>query len=240
MPTDFPAGIDTATTLPTAADLADDNLDTKPHSTLHGDIGLAVIALETKVGIDDSADVNSLDSTVMPLGALDSTWELADDLEVGEGAGTSARMLVLPAAVDGGFVTVFQCKFEGDTYPRLVLVSDGSYYFGDGTFNPLDGAAPSAALSPRYVGGGGRVGLNIKGGGNNSAIVIDSSGNVLINAVRFIDGTVAIATSVAPPDVDLVNGEMAFWLDDTVGATALKIKGKDSAGTVRTATVPLS
>jgi hypothetical protein len=32
----------------------------------------------------------------------------------------------------------------------------------------------------------------------------------------------------------------AFWLDPTPGATLLKIKAKDSGGTVRTASVPLT
>lgn len=75
MSTNFPTGLDSATNLPTAADLADDNLDTKPHSTLHGDLGLAVLALETKVGIDSSAVTTSLD---YKLAQLATTYQPLD------------------------------------------------------------------------------------------------------------------------------------------------------------------
>ncbi len=73
MATGFPAALDTVTILPTAATLAAEQLSTGPHSTLHGDIGLAVIAVETKVGITSSADTTSLDykaSRAIPFGAL--------------------------------------------------------------------------------------------------------------------------------------------------------------------------
>lgn len=48
----YPASLDT---FPTSADLADDTLATKPHSTLHGNLGDAVAAVEAKVGVDASA-----------------------------------------------------------------------------------------------------------------------------------------------------------------------------------------
>lgn len=42
-----------------------------------------------------------------------------------------------------------------------------------------------------------------------------------------------------PPDGDLGNHEFAFWFDPTAGAASFNIKGKDSAGTVVRATLPL-
>lgn len=45
----YPDDLDT---FPTAADLADDTLATKPHSTLHGNLGVAVRALEELVGVN--------------------------------------------------------------------------------------------------------------------------------------------------------------------------------------------
>lgn len=59
MPTNFPAtAVDT---FPVAATLAGETLATDPHSLLHGNLGLAVNALETKVGIDSSAVTTSVD-----------------------------------------------------------------------------------------------------------------------------------------------------------------------------------
>ncbi len=53
-------------------------------------------------------------------------------------------------------------------------------------------------------------------------------------------GAVLSGAKAAPADADLTNSTFAFWLDDTIGATCLKVKAKDSAGTVRTATIPLT
>lgn len=61
MSTNFPTGLDS---FPTAADLADDTLATKPHSTTHGNLGDAVLAVETKVGVDNSGVTTTLDYRV--------------------------------------------------------------------------------------------------------------------------------------------------------------------------------
>ncbi len=44
----------------------------------------------------------------------------------------------------------------------------------------------------------------------------------------------------APADADLATSELAFWLDDTVGAAKAMFKAKNSAGTVVTGSVALS
>lgn len=68
--------------------------------------------------------------------------------------------------------------------------------------------------------------------------VLDSSANVLC---RFTaQGYFTTKKVAAPVDSVLGNSEVAFWLDDTAGATKLKIKAKDSAGTVRTGEVALT
>jgi hypothetical protein len=51
MPVVYPTGIDTAATFPATATLAAERLSDEPHSELHGDIGAALVALETKVGV---------------------------------------------------------------------------------------------------------------------------------------------------------------------------------------------
>jgi len=45
---------------------------------------------------------------------------------------------------------------------------------------------------------------------------------------------------VVPADADLGVSELALWLDNTPGATKVMLKAKDSAGTVRTGSVPLA
>ncbi len=54
MPTNYPTALDDSAVLPTAADLANDNLDTKPHSSVHGNAHDAIIAIETELGTDPS------------------------------------------------------------------------------------------------------------------------------------------------------------------------------------------
>lgn len=55
----------------------------------------------------------------------------------------------------------------------------------------------------------------------------------------FVD-TLLLGKKTAPADGDIANSQVAFWLDDTPGATKLKIKAKDSGGTVRTSEVALT
>lgn len=57
MATLFPGALDT---FPGAAVLAVQTLATSPHSTLHGNLGDAVAAIEAKVGINGSTDVASI------------------------------------------------------------------------------------------------------------------------------------------------------------------------------------
>lgn len=64
MATNFPTGLDTFTN-PTATDTL--NSVTVPHATQHDNLNDAVLALETKVGINSSADTNSLDYKVAHL-----------------------------------------------------------------------------------------------------------------------------------------------------------------------------
>ena len=59
MATNFPTSLDTFTN-PTATD----TLDSPPHDQQHANINDAVEALEAKVGINSSADTNSLDYNV--------------------------------------------------------------------------------------------------------------------------------------------------------------------------------
>lgn len=59
MATSFPTGLDSLTN-PTATD----TLDSPPHDEQHADANDAIEALQAKVGINSSADTNSLDYKV--------------------------------------------------------------------------------------------------------------------------------------------------------------------------------
>jgi len=59
MATNFPASLDTLTN-PSATD----TLDSPPHDEQHADANDAIEALQAKVGINSSADTNSLDYKV--------------------------------------------------------------------------------------------------------------------------------------------------------------------------------
>lgn len=61
MPASFPGSL---ATFPSAATLATHDFDTDPHSTLHGNLGLEVAALQAKVGVDGSIVTTSLDYLV--------------------------------------------------------------------------------------------------------------------------------------------------------------------------------
>ena len=59
MSTNFPTSLDTLTN-PSATD----TLDSPPHDEQHADANDAIEALQAKVGVDGSADTNSLDFKV--------------------------------------------------------------------------------------------------------------------------------------------------------------------------------
>jgi hypothetical protein len=46
--------------------------------------------------------------------------------------------------------------------------------------------------------------------------------------------------TVEPADASMENSELRIWFDDSTGAAVVKFKGKDDAGTVMTADLPLA
>jgi hypothetical protein len=100
--------------------------------------------------------------------------------------------------------------------------------------------APAIKIRDNATAASGTNLLQVSGGTGRVADVLsltDQSGLQLragSKGVRYA-GLVA-----APADGDVPVSGFAFWLDPTPGATLLKIKAKDSGGTVRTASVPLT
>lgn len=74
--------------------------------------------------------------------------------------------------------------------------------------------------------------------GTDQVRIIDVSGNIQSRFDK--SGYFMTRKTAAPADADLANGELSIWLDQTAGATKAMFKAKDSAGTVRTATVALA
>ena len=95
MTTSFPAALDT---FPTAVDLADDNLSTKPHSSLHANLGDSVAALEAKVGITSSAVTSSLDYRLFSQEAQSASFTV-DQTFTWVTTGGTTRTATLPTAL---------------------------------------------------------------------------------------------------------------------------------------------
>jgi len=72
------------------------------------------------------------------------------------------------------------------------------------------------------------------------ALIVWDSPFVVRLAQILANGGIVSNAHAAPADADLDSSSFSLWLDDTPGATCLKVKAKDSGGTVRTATVPLT
>lgn len=104
----YPDALDT---FPTAADLADDNLSTKPHSTLHGDLGVAVLALEKKAGFKR---IHASEWGVLP-------------------TNTAAENTFLFNTAMGALTTPAKIIFEPATYPTLGFAVTRSGVMLEGT-----------------------------------------------------------------------------------------------------------
>lgn len=134
-------------------------------------------------------------------------WTLvgnADDLE----SGGTARLMEIPLSDDSGFVTVYQTRLAGDAFPRLVIVSDGSVYIGDGTFNPLQttGTYASVGLIPD-----GNAGLYVNS--RNARLGLDDAGNALLK------GVVTAALQVSASTLSAVTDGMSTTPTDSDTAT---------------------
>lgn len=83
--------------------------------------------------------------------------------------------------------------------------------------------------------------LEVQGAFNQSVSILkitNSSSAVLSHFDK--NGFFMTRKVAAPADGDLASSEVALWLDATSGAAKLKIKAKDSGGTVRTGEVALA
>src|SRR5439155_228568 len=85
------------------------------------------------------------------------------------------------------------------------------------------------------------IGLYIKGATSQTGDLIQINSVTPTILGRFNkDGYFMTRLHAAPADADVATGELAIWFDQTIGATKAMFKGKDSGGTVRTATVAMA
>lgn len=145
MPTNFPASLDTFPSGPTLHGLEQDgSAYTGPpvnayHSTLHGDLGDAVAALEAKVGINGSLDASSVDYFMAHIAAfLPANIAYKDQAN----AFTQPQAITGPAASSG-------------SHPALTLTTGSDNAANSGLrINPFS-SATSAATNIIFVPGWG-------------------------------------------------------------------------------------
>ena len=85
------------------------------------------------------------------------------------------------------------------------------------------------------AGTGGAMTIDSGTGGSN----IDVKGARLRVISQANARKIALGTA-APSDASIANGEVVLWFDGTVGAAKLMLRGKDTAGTVVNANIPLT
>jgi hypothetical protein len=287
MPTDFPGALDTfaatiATTDPTVANLGDMGSGVS-HAEHHNDAEDAITALETKLGADGSADVDSHDFKLAAVASGDKAVSDGDvtafafsvlddatqaDAQTTLGLGTGDSPTFVAGTFTAGTVTV-RAAGAGAGTKEAKIVHDGSNAYlvnnyGWGGISTTSGFtvfvdgycllfnAVNLGINVGYAGDANQIRFCQNAGYNwfNYWAGITSTG--VAAQVKITDGSggpglgslrltwIGVNQHTAPADADLATGEMAIWFDQTSGAAKLKIKAKDSGGTVRTGEVALT
>jgi hypothetical protein len=145
VPTNFPTALDT---FPDAATLASHTLNTDPHSTLHGNLGDALAALEAKVGVDGSSVPSALDYLLSLKAALASPTFTGSPSGPTPSLADSSTRLATTAYVQGqGYLTSVPPAPVSSVFSRVGVVVAVS---GDYSVGQVTGAAPLA--SPAFTG----------------------------------------------------------------------------------------
>lgn len=180
-----------------------------------GTVGVARIAAKDSPADNVRAYLHAVEPDVTALVLKAAADQTAVLLSVQNSAGT------LQTAIGDGYFATFQANGINGA---VVL------YGGD---TPASGTR--AQIRPVTA---GTVGLRIDGATAQTADqmqVRDVSSNIQSRFNKA--GYFMTRKTAAPADVDLANSEVAIWWDATIGATGVKYKGKDSAGTVVSGTL---
>lgn len=134
------------------------------------------------------------------------------------------------------YAVVYQVQHAGEAWPRLLIVSDGSYYVSDGTFNPLQNPAGTQGLIPSGGGMSLRAGgnsLEIQGAGGNASL--NSTGEVLING--------ATGTVIQSAELGLYGGPavvQAAAIPDAAGGAVIDAQARTALNALLVAMRTLS
>jgi hypothetical protein len=143
-----------------------------------------------------------------------------------------------PGTITGGAISLF---VEGGV-TRLGgrLDIDNTLLSYNGELNVRGGYGSAAGINLKDASvGNGEINFELGAANSNAQFFFNNSSS---NTVASIDrnGVYRTFAHTAPPDGDVLPGEMAIWFDQTAGNAKLMIKSKDAGGNVRTGQVALT
>lgn len=151
------------------------------------------------------------------------------------------------AAFNGGTITQPLTISDAIAGNLLHIVGPHTDLVVDGSGDVLLTSSAGGQLSLAATGVGNDMSLstqNAAGDGltasTNSGILMYAAGTQILNCNPSSNLVLFGGAVAAPTSGNLDPSTFALWLDPTPGATVLNIKAKDSGGTVRSATIPLT
>jgi hypothetical protein len=192
--------------------------------------GMAVsgtgIPANTIINTVDSATQITLNANATANGAQTLTFAAITQLVLKQGPASAGNLFIFEVQNQAGVRT-----FGLDQYGQANAVY-GLYATGNAGTAPTNGSLKANPI------------------GTANGLVVYSPSGATGDLARFLpnsvlktridkNATIITGVNAAPADADLNNSEVALWLDATPGATKVMFKAKDSAGTVRTATVAM-
>ena len=118
MGTSYPTGLDTTTNLPVASALSGVELDgdgnaNKVHSTLHGVVSEAIVAVETKIGT--GASTPAANQVLTGTGSGTSAWGTVSVAMGGTGAASLSNLITLGTHTTGNYLATLANATNGGT-----------------------------------------------------------------------------------------------------------------------------
>lgn len=110
------------------------------------------------------------------------------------------------------------------------------------------GASVASTIAIDYVNttSPGQIGSRVDGQAGQTADLaqwtVGAGPSAAVQSASRVNYQGALVTSVhaAPPDSNLMNGDLVMWFDQTNGAAKVMFKAKQADGTVRTGSIPLT